>query len=110
MSATRQWLWSGFDSEGIEGRIAQAQWDSHVANRPEIEGALALTIQAPRAPEVVELDRSRTRDEPRHWFRLVSVSGEGQWEGYWLRVSVKWVLQPSGKWIKFYQSCWYERK
>ncbi len=31
------------------------------------------------------------------------------WGGYQLRVSVKYVRQATGEWIKFYQSCWYER-
>ena len=103
----REWIWRGFDGEGIECRIAKDQWERHVAKRPEIAESLSLTIQAMRAPEMVELDKHRP-DEPRRRFRILSVRASGDWAGYQLRVSVKYVRQ-NDEWVKFYQSCWYER-
>lgn len=108
-TSEREWIWQGRDKEGIECRIAGEQWESHVAKRPEIEDALDLTIQAMIDPETVEPDKHRSPDEPRRHFRLLTVSGVGRWEGYHLKVSVKYVRQTTGEWIMFYQSCWYER-
>jgi hypothetical protein len=103
-------LWNGQDSDGVECQISRRQWQEHVAKRPEIEDALELAKTAMTAAGSVELDRHRLVDEERRYFRLLRVSGQGQWSRHCLVVSVKYVRQSDGRWIKFYQSCWYERK
>lgn len=108
MALDRNMIWSGYDENGIRCCVARSQWMGHVAKRPEIEDALELTIQAMVSPEAVEPDPARP-DEPNRRFRLLAVSGTGSWEGYNLRVSVKYVRQETEEWVKFYQSCWYER-
>ncbi len=108
LGGEEEWLWQGRNHEGIECRIAADQWQRHVAKRPEIAGALELTKRAMVNPAKEEHDPHRS-DEPERRFRLLSVPGEGRWNRHWLRVSVKLVRQPDGRWVKFYQSCWYER-
>ena len=103
-------LWSSQDADGIECQIGRRQWQEHVAKRPEIEEALELTKAAMAAAESVEYDRHRPADEAERYFRLLRISGQGRWSRHLLVVSVKYVRQSDGKWIKFYQSCWYERK
>ena len=105
----RELVWRGYNGDYIECQIAKEQWRSHVAKMPEIANAIELVIQAMLNPEKIELDKNRP-DEPTRHFRLLTVSGLGEWEGYQLKVSVKYVRQITGDWIKFYQSCWYERK
>ncbi len=105
----REIIWRGYNSDNVECQIAAEQWENHVAKRPEIADALELVIHAMLNPERIEPDRNRP-DEPMRCFRLLTVNGFGEWEGYWLKVSVKYVRQVTGDWIKFYQSCWYERK
>jgi hypothetical protein len=109
VASERELIWRGYNSDGVECHIAREQWESHVAKRPEIEGALDSVIQAMVRPERVEPDKHRMPDEPGRRFRMLTASGVGRWEGYELRVSVKYVRQATGEWIKFYQSCWYER-
>lgn len=104
----RIWLWRGRDYEGIECRIAADQWKKHVAKRPEIADALELTKRAMENPAKEEHDPNRP-DEAERCFRLLSFLGEGRWERHWLRVSVKLMRQSDGCWVKFYQSCCYER-
>src|SRR4029453_13741295 len=103
-------LWNGQDTDGVECQISRRQWQEHVAKRPEIVGALELTKVAMTAEESVESDRHRPADEERRYFRILRVSGQSQWSRHFLVVSVKYVRQSDDKWIKFYQSCWYERK
>lgn len=103
-------LWSGQDIDGVECQMSRRQWQEHIAKRPEIEDALELTQVAMRAAESVEPDRHRPRDEAGRYFRMLRISGQGRWSRHFLVVSVKYVQQGDGKWIKFYQSCWYERK
>ena len=103
-------LWSGQDTDGVKCQISRHQWQEHVAKRPEIEDALELTKAAMTAAESVEPDRPRPADEERRYFRILGISGQGRWSRHFLVVSVKYVQQSDGKWIKFYQSCWYERK
>ena len=103
-------LWSDQDSDGVECQISCRQWQEHVAKRPEIEDALELTKTAMTATESVEFDRHRPADEERRRFRILRISGVKQWSRHFLVVSVKCVRQSNDKWIKFYQSCWYERK
>ena len=103
-------LWSGSDSDRVECQISRRQWQEHVVKRPEIEAALELTKIAMTAAESVEPDRNRPADEERRYFRLLHISGQGQWDRHLLVVSVKYVRQNDDRWIKFYQSCWYERK
>jgi len=103
-------LWNGWDTDGVECQISRRQWQEHVAKRPEIEGALELTKAAMTAADSVELDRQRPGDEEQRYFRLLRVSGQSQWSRHCLVVSVKYVRQSDDRWIKFYQSCWYERK
>jgi len=98
------WLWRDVDRNGVECCIAEDQWQRHVAKRPEIADALDLTIKAMVTPTKEEPDCHRA-DEPRRRFRLLAVQGKGRWSQHWLRVSVKLVRQPDGRWIKFYQSC-----
>ncbi len=62
------------------------------------------------AAESVEPDRHRPADEERRYFRILRISGQGRWSRHILVVSIKYVQQSDGKWIKFYQSRWYERK
>ena len=109
MSVESQWLWQGRDSDGVDSRIARAQSHTHVANRPEIAPALELTVRAMLAPDTIEPDRQKPDEAHRH-FRLLTVSADGLRIGYMLRVSVKYVQQESGHWIKFFQSAWLERK
>lgn len=108
MAPGRDLIWSGYDEDGVRCCIGRDQWMGHVAKRPEIEYALDLTIQAMVSPEAAEPDPARP-DEPNRRFRLLNISATGLWEGYSLRVSVKQVRQETGEWVKFYQSCWYER-
>jgi len=108
MAPDRDMIWSGQQQDGGRGCVAGTQWIGHVARRPEIQGALDLTIQPMVSPETVEPDPARP-DEPNRRFRLLAVSGTGAWQGYNLRVSVKYVRQAAEEWVKFYQSCWYER-
>ena len=103
-------LWNGQDSDGVECQISRRQWQEHVAKRPEIEDALELTQAAMTAAESVEPDRHRPADEERRYFRILRISGQGRWSRHFLVVNVKCVQQSDGKWVKFYQSCWYERK
>ena len=116
----REIIWRGYNSDNVECQIALEQWENHVAKRPEIANALELVIQAMLNSEGIEPDKNRP-DEPMRCFKLLTVSGFGEWEGYQLKVSVKYVRfahrrlrltvrQVTGDWIKFYQSCWYERK
>ena len=105
----REIIWRGYNSDNVECQIAKEQWERHVVKRPEIANALELVIQAMLNPEGIEPDKNRP-DEPTRHFRLLTVNGCGEWEGYQLKVSVKYVRQVTSKWIKFYQSCWYERK
>jgi len=105
----REIIWRGYNGDDVECQIAAEQWESHVAKRPEIADALELVIQAMVEPEGTEPDKNRP-DEPKRRFKLLTVSGLGEWEDYQLKVSVKYVRQITGDWIKFYQSCWYERK
>lgn len=104
----REWIRQGTQADGTLFRITRDQWESHTVKRPEIADALDLTVQAMREVLSPEPDRNRS-DEPRRRFRILSVAGTGKWQGYLLRVSVKYVQQSTGGWIKFYQSCWYER-
>lgn len=104
-----EYIWQGTDNEGTPSFIARAQWESHVVKRIEIGEALPLAIRAMLTPERIENDRNRPDQESRY-FRLLSVAAENMRRGYILRVSVKYVRQPSGVWHKFYQSCWFERK
>jgi len=106
----RDILWRGQDTDGVECCISRRQWEVHVAKRPEIEDAFELTTRALIAAEFVELDKHRPVDEIGRRFRLLRISGQDQWARYFLVVSVKYVLQSDNQWIKFYQSCWYERK
>lgn len=103
-------IWSGQDNDGVECQVSRPQWQEHVAKRPEIEDAFELTKAAMAAADSVEPDRHRPADEAGRYFRLLRVSGQGRWSRHSLVVSVKYVRQGDGKWIKFYQSCWYERK
>jgi hypothetical protein len=103
-------LWSGLDTEGIECQISRKQWRAHVAKRPEIGEALELTKGAMVAPEVSEPDLRRPADESERYFRLLRMAGQGRWARHVLVVSVKYVRQSDGRWMKFYQSCWYERR
>ncbi|RKY62337.1 MAG: hypothetical protein DRP95_01710 [Candidatus Latescibacterota bacterium] len=105
----REWISQGTQKDGTLFRIARDQWERHVSKRPEIADALALTNRARWEASNSEPDSGRP-DEPRRKFRLLSIPGSGRWQGYVLRVSVKYVKQPDGEWIKFYQSCWYERR
>lgn len=109
MAETDQgWIREGSQPDGTRFRIARDQWEKHRAKRPEIADGLSLVAWAMKQPKTAEPDRHRP-DEERRGFRLFTVAGRGKWRGYILRVSVKYVQQPSGEWIKFYQSCWYER-
>ena len=101
-------LWHGTDREGIESFIARDQWNKHVVKRAEIADAVDLVIRAMTGPERVEPDKNR-RDEASRYFRLLIVSAGDLRPGYNLRVSVKYVEQTAGLWLKFYQSCWFER-
>ena len=103
-------LWSGQDLAGVECQISRRQWQEHVAKRPEIGDALELTKAALTAAESVEPDRHRPTNEEGRYFRILRVSGQGRWSRHSLVVSVKYVRQSDDKWIKFYQSCWYERQ
>ncbi len=103
-------LWTGQDSDGIECRMSHRQWQDHVAKRPEIADALDLTKAAMTTAVSVEPDRHRPVDEEGRYFRLLRVSGQGQWSRHCLVVSVKYARQRDNRWTKFYQSCWYERK
>ncbi len=82
MASEREWIWQGYNSDGVECRIARDQWEGHVAKRPEIEEALDLVTQAMVNPERVEPDKHRMPDEPGRRFRLLTASGVGRWEGY----------------------------
>lgn len=110
MAENLDMLWSGQDADGIECQISRRQWQAHASKRPEIEDALELTKAAMRAAESVEPDRHRPTDEAGRYFRLLRISGQGRWSRHALIVSVKYVLQSDERWIKFYQSCWYERR
>ncbi|MBI3757937.1 MAG: hypothetical protein HY267_08170 [Deltaproteobacteria bacterium] len=103
-------LWGGQDSDGVQCQISRRQWQEHVAKRPEIEAALELTKTAMAAAESAEPDKHRPADEERRYFRLLRISGQERWARHLLVVSVKCVRQSDDRWIKFYQSCWYERK
>jgi hypothetical protein len=103
-------LWSGQDNEGIECQISRQQWHAHITKRPEIADSLELTQAAMGAAESTEVDKHRPFDEIDRFFRLLRVSGRGQWSRHVLVVSVKYVRQRDNRWIKFYQSCWYERR
>jgi hypothetical protein len=105
----REWIRQGIQVGGTPFRVARDQWESHAAKRPAIADALDLTARAMREVLSPEPDRNRS-DEPRRRFRILSIAGGGKWQGYLLRVSVKYVQQPTGEWVKFYQSCWYERR
>ena len=110
MEPQRELIWQGVNNEGVTCCIARDhQWERHVAKRPEIADALELTVRAMVAPETVEPDKKHPVDEPRRKFRVLFVKAEGKRKGYRLRVSVKYVRQPSGEWVKFYQSCWFVR-
>jgi hypothetical protein len=50
-----------------------------------------------------EPDHNRP-DEANRRFRILTVAGAGEWQGYVLRVSVKYARQSTGEWIKFYQN------
>lgn len=106
--AEREWIKRGMQLDGTLFHIAHDQWESHMAKRPEITHALDLTVQAMRDAINSEPDRNRP-DEPNRRFRILTIAGIGQWQGYFLRVSVKYARQSTGEWIKFYQSCWCER-
>lgn len=106
----RNILWRGLDRDGVECQIVRQQWESHVVKRPEIEDALALTRETMLRPDRVELDKNRFPDEEGRYFRILSRPGIGRWNGYRLKVSVKYVKREEGRWVKFYQSCWYERE
>lgn len=106
----REILWYGFDESGIECQIARQQWENHVAKRPEIEDALSFTGETMLRPDRVEPDKNRSPDEESRYFRILSKAGMGRWGGYRLKVSVKYIKQEEGRWVKFYQSCWYERE
>lgn len=108
MRVNPEWIQHGTQPDGTVFRIARDQWERHVAKRPEIADALELTVTAIRWPERAEPDPHRPDEEARR-FRLLTIAAGGEWQGYHLRVSVKYVWQPSGEWVKFYQSCWYER-
>lgn len=103
-----EWIRRGIQLDGTPFRIARDQWESHTAKRPEITHALHLTEEAMREAIHSEPDRNR-QDETHRRFRILTVAGTDEWQGYDLRVSVKYVRQSTGEWIKFYQSCWYER-
>jgi len=105
---THEWIWQGNQPDGTAFCIAREQWELHVAKRPEIADALELTVTAMSQPQLAEPDPHRPDEEGRR-FRLLSIAAKGEWHGYRLRVSIKYVRQSSGEWIKFYQSCWYER-
>ena len=102
-------FWKGIDTDGIECRIDESQWYSHVVKRPEIEDALELTKSAMVSARNVEVDRNRANNGGRY-FRLLRVPGLGLWLRHVLVVSVKYVRQHDGRWVKFYQSCWYEHR
>ncbi len=102
-------LWRGQDNEGVECQISRQQWHTHVVKRPEIADAFELTQTAMSAAESIEVDKHRSPDEIGRYFRLLRVSGRGKWSRHVLVVSVKYVRQNDHRWIKFYQSCWYER-
>jgi len=106
--AEHEWIKHGIQADGTPFRIDRNQWESHIAKRPEIAIALDLTVQAMQDTINSEPDRNRP-DEPNRRFRILTVAGSGEWQGYLLRVSVKYVRQSTGEWIKFYQSCWFER-
>ena len=103
-----EWIKRGIQLDGTSFHIARDQWESHMAKRPEIAHALDLTVQAMREAIHSEPDRNRP-DDPNRRFRILTIAGIGHWQGYFLRVSVKYARQSTGEWIKFYQSCWYER-
>jgi hypothetical protein len=107
--AEREWIKHGIQQDGTPFRIARDQWESHTTKRPEITRTLDLTVQAMQEAINSEPDRNRP-DEPDRRFRVLTIGGIGQWQAYRLRVSVKYVRQATGEWIKFYQSCWYERE
>ena len=109
ISNDRDFIWQGRDADGINSRIARDQWEQHVAKRPEIAPALTLTIRIMQSPTTVELDRQRP-DEAQRYFRLLAASADELRMGYRLKVSVKYVQQPTGEWLKFFQSCWFERQ
>ena len=104
MSETDDFIWQGRDRDGIETRIVREQWERHVAKRKEIEPALGLTIHTLISPDTITPDRRRS-DETMRYFRLLSASADELRPGYRIVVSVKYVRQLSGEWIKFYQSC-----
>lgn len=103
-------LWSGLDRDGVECQISRRQWQEHVTKRPEIEAALELTKAAMMAAESIEPDKQRPADEEQRYFRILRLSGQRRWFRHCLVVSVKYVRQSDNRWMKFYQSCWYERK
>jgi hypothetical protein len=102
------WIRRGIQLDGTPFRIARDQWENHTAKRPEITHTLELTGKAMREAIHSEPDYNRP-DEANRRFRILTVAGAGEWQGYVLRVSVKYVREATGEWIKFYQSCWYER-
>lgn len=102
-------LWLGEDAEGIKCQISRKQWQEHVAKQPEIGDALELTKAAMQLAKEIEPDGRRPVDEAGRYFRLLCVAGRDRWARHVLVVSVKYVRQSDGCWIKFYQSCWYER-
>ena len=108
MDTRSEWIRQGTQPDGTAFYIAREQWERHVARRPEIGDALELTAAAMSQSELAEPDPHRP-DEERRQFRLLTLGAGREWRGYRLRVSVKYVQQPSGEWVKFYQSCWYER-
>lgn len=102
-------LWEGTDADGIKSIISRKQWENHVVKRPEIANVLDLTIRAMMKPESIAPDRNR-QDETKRYFRLLTISAQSVRRDYKLVISVKYVQQSNGEWLKFYQSCWFERK
>ncbi len=109
MADDREWIEQGLQHDGTRFFIGREQWQQHVAKRPEISEALRLAVTAMQQPECSLADPNRPDEQDRR-FRLFSTSGAGAWSRHWLQVSAKYVRQKSGEWLKFYQSCWYERK
>ncbi len=72
-----------------------------------ISQCLSLTIQAMQRVDLEKPDRRRP-DENGRRFRFVDIV-DPTMVGYILRVSIKYVRQNDGLWIKFYQSCWHQR-
>lgn len=107
MTKQSDYIWNSFDINGVECCISRLQWEQHVYKRPDISQCLSLTIQAMQRVDLEKPDRRRP-DENGRRFRFVDIV-DPTMVGYILRVSIKYVRQNDGLWIKFYQSCWHQR-